>query len=213
MRRPHFIADQARNARGLLGHLIAFIMARETWQENRRAFKSLEIEATDWILDIGCGHGRSLAALAALAPQGRVMGADPSVLMTAIALRRNRKLVNEGKVEVVTARADALPFAAASFDKAMCVNVVYFWPDLSAALFETARVLKPGGRIALVFRTDADPATRAFPTDVYRFRPLRQMIAELQAAGFVVDSPSEILNAENAEPALLTAVKLESAEG
>jgi hypothetical protein len=37
MRRPNFIAKQARHARGPLGRIIAFIMARETWAQNRRA--------------------------------------------------------------------------------------------------------------------------------------------------------------------------------
>jgi hypothetical protein len=37
MRRPRFIAEQARNATGPLGKLIAFIMAHETKGDNRRA--------------------------------------------------------------------------------------------------------------------------------------------------------------------------------
>ena len=59
MRRPHFIAEQARHATGLLGRIVAFIMARETWAENQRAIDALDIQPTDHILDIGCGHGGS----------------------------------------------------------------------------------------------------------------------------------------------------------
>ena len=44
MRRPQFIAEHARNARGLLGRLIAFIMARETWSQNLRTMDALGIE-------------------------------------------------------------------------------------------------------------------------------------------------------------------------
>ena len=40
MRRPRFVAQHARNARGLLGQLIAFIMARETWHQNLRVGNS-----------------------------------------------------------------------------------------------------------------------------------------------------------------------------
>ena len=43
MRRPRFIAEQARNAQGLLGRLVAFIMARETRGVNQRVIEALGI--------------------------------------------------------------------------------------------------------------------------------------------------------------------------
>lgn len=78
---PHFIAAHARNARGRLNRVIAFIMARETWRQNLRVMDALGIEQSDRILDVGCGHGRSLAELATRAARGRVVGVDPSELM------------------------------------------------------------------------------------------------------------------------------------
>ena len=74
MRRPHFIAEQARHATGPLGRIIAFIMARETWAENQRAIDALDIQPTDHILDIGCVHVRSLGELAVRVPHGCVVG-------------------------------------------------------------------------------------------------------------------------------------------
>lgn len=208
MRRPRFIAEQARDARGPLGRLIAFIMARETWGENRRAIEALGVEQGDHVLDVGCGHGRGLATLAALAPKGRVVGADPSALMAEIAVQRNRKLVRAHRVDVVVAGADTLPFPDAAFDKAMCVHVVYFWTDLGVALTEVARVLKPGGKLALLFRTDADKAaTQAFPADVYRFPTLQQIVCGLETAGFVVDVPEALVEQQRTGPILLTALK------
>ena len=180
MRRPRFIAEQARNAKGPLGRFIASIMARETWGMNLRAIEALDIERRDHIVDVGCGHGRGFATLAALAPDGVVAGADPSPLMVEIALRRNRKLMRTQRIEVIVARADALPFPDAAFDKAMCVHVVYFWADLDAPLREIARVLKPGGRLAMVLRTNADAAAvQAFPVEVYRFPALVEIVAAL----------------------------------
>ena len=63
MRRPRFIAEQARNAQGLLGRLVAFIMARETRGVNQRVIEALGISHSDHVLDLGCGHGHSLAEL------------------------------------------------------------------------------------------------------------------------------------------------------
>jgi len=206
MRRPRFIAEQARNPKGPLGWVIAFIMARETWVENQRAIDALGIEAPDNILDVGCGHGRSLAALAALAPEGHVVGTDPSELMAGIAVWRNRKLVRQQRVDVRLAAVDALPFPDATFDKALCVHVAYFWNDLDAALGEIARVLKPGGRLVLVFRTDAnEAAVKAFPADVYRFRPLSEIVARLKAAGFTIAQQDEAARDQLSGPVQLIA--------
>lgn len=189
MRRPRIIAEQARHAKGLLGWIIASIMARETWAANRRVIKALGIAADDHVIDVGCGHGRSLGALAACAPKGQVVGADPSALMADMAVGRNRRLIRKGRAKIVVAGAEALPFPDATFDKALCVHVVYFWADMHQCLREIARILKSGGRLALLFRTNADAAAVAtFPADVYRFPALADMTKALAAAGFEVEA-------------------------
>jgi ubiquinone/menaquinone biosynthesis C-methylase UbiE len=204
MRRPVFIAEQARDARGPLGRIIAFLMAHETWAQNRRVIDALNVVRGDHVLDIGCGPGRSLATLASVAQEGRVVGADPSALMAELAVKRNSMLVRARRVEIVMASADSLPFADATFDKALCVHVLYFWNDLDRAFAEIARVLKPGGRLALFFRTNADAkAMQAFPAEVYRFPSLNEVIASLEVAGLAVEQGHEPATA----PLLLVARK------
>jgi ubiquinone/menaquinone biosynthesis C-methylase UbiE len=204
MRRPHFIAEHARHARGLLGRLIAFIMARETWSQNLHAMNALGIEQGDHILDVGCGHGRSLMELAARAPRGRVVGVDPSELMIEIAKQRNRPLIEAARVDVILSSVESLPFPDDTFDKAQCVHVIYFWKDIEMSLREIARVLKPGGRLGLLFRTNADrKATASFPSEIYRFPALADVSIALQRAGMDVDTAEGDSN----EPALLLATK------
>ncbi|WP_185970203.1 MULTISPECIES: class I SAM-dependent methyltransferase [unclassified Mesorhizobium] len=182
-------------------------MAHETWSENQRAIASLAIESGESVLDIGCGHGRSLGALASLAQGGRVVGLDPSMLMAEIAVKRNRELVRSRRVEVVIGGVDALPFADATFDKALCVHVIYFWDELQRAFSEIARVLRPGGRLVLVFRTNADEkAKQAFPSDVYRFPALTDVLSVLAKAGLVGEL-SGSPNGPQPELALLLARK------
>lgn len=110
----------------------------------------------------------------------------------------------------MTAGVDALPFPDATFDKALCVHVVYFWPDLMRSLGEIARVLKPGGRFALLFRTKANKAVDAFPADVYRFPALDEMRAALEAVGFAVDVPADAAIAQKTAPVLLIASMIEN---
>jgi SAM-dependent methyltransferase len=184
MRRPIFIAEQARHAHGPLGRLIAFIMARETWSQNQRAIAALNVVNGDNVLDIGCGHGRSLPVLSDLTPDGLVVGVDPSALMVEIAAARTRDLIKACRADIAHAPVEDLPFVAASFDKALCVHVLYFWPDLNEALGELARVLKPGGRLALLFRTNGCAATASFPTEIYRFPSCEEVSMALTDAGF-----------------------------
>ena len=188
MRRPRFIALQARNARGPVGWIIAWIMAMETRHDNLRAIDALDLRPADHVLDVGTGHGSALAVVAARARDGIAIGIDPSPLMVKIATRRSAKLIHQGRARVQNAEVSSLPFPGASIDKAMAVHVLYFWPDLTRSLGEIGRVLKPGGRLALLFRSGANKrAVASFPADVYRFRELGEITSALEARGFVVD--------------------------
>ncbi len=187
-----------------MGRLIAFIMARETGRQNLRVMDALSIEQGDRILDVGCGHGRSLTELASRAATGRIVGVGPSELMGEIAARRNCAHVEADRVSVVLASVESLPFPDDSFDKVLCVHVRYFWKDLDRCLRETARVLKPGGCLGLSFRTNADlAAVASFPPEIYRFPALAEVAAALERADLDLAAASDSTN----EPVLLLAEK------
>ena len=146
------------------------------------------------VLDVGCGTGRTAAALAA-EHGAAVTAMDASPRMVAVARAR----VPEG-VAVVEGRAEALPFAHAAFERATMEEVVHL-VDRDRALPELARVLERGGRA--VVRT-VDPAgckrfwlAPLFPSyaaiDTARFPAAALLTGELRAAGFastcVVSSP------------------------
>lgn len=208
MRRPLFIAEQARHARGVLGRVIAFFMARETWPDNLNAIAALDIRPGDRVLDVGTGHGRSLAELARQVGKGYVTGADPSALMIKTAGHRNHKLVRSGRVDLIKADASHLPFDDARFDRVLCVHVVYFWKDRDAALREISRVMKPDAKLALVFRTAANQAaTKAFPPEVYRFPAYEEVFSELAAAGLALEDACSSDAQSKPEPVLLVAAK------
>jgi ubiquinone/menaquinone biosynthesis C-methylase UbiE len=114
----------------------------------RGVFDALEVAAGDRVLDVGCGTGGGVRALAARFPEvGRVVGADKSETMLAEA--RSRTGEAGAGVEFVVADAHELPFPDASFDSAYSLRVFEIIGEPRRALAEMARVLAPGGRLVV----------------------------------------------------------------
>jgi SAM-dependent methyltransferase len=102
------------------------------------------------ILDVGCGGGRTLAKLAALAPDARLVGVDYADGSVAEARSHNAALIDAGRLEVIRASVAALPGPAAQFDLVTAVESHYYWPDLARCFAEVRRVLRPGGQFVLI---------------------------------------------------------------
>jgi len=100
MRRPEFVARQSACPSGLLGRLIGHVMARETVTAIESALELLEAQPADHVLEVGFGHGATIARVAAAVSGGLVAGVDPSAEMCRMAARRNRRAVARGKVEL-----------------------------------------------------------------------------------------------------------------
>jgi len=184
VRRPEFIARQSARPSGLLGRVIAWIMARETAAENAAACRLLELSPTDHVLELGFGHGHTVLELARSVPDGLVAGVDHSAEMHALASALCRPLVASGRVHLSCADSSTLPHGDATFDKAVAVHTLYFWPDPIRQLVELRRVLRRGGRLVLGFRPKEDEVSRDFPETVYRFHSRRDVEDMLLRAGF-----------------------------
>ncbi|GAB7109414.1 class I SAM-dependent methyltransferase [Streptomyces phaeofaciens JCM 4814] len=107
------------------------------------------------VLDLACGTGFAARTAAAQAgPTGRVAGADLNEGMLKIAVACHPRLYPD--IEFTPAPADDLPYSDATFDAVLCQQGAQFFPDLDAALRETARVTRPGGRFAATVWSDLD---------------------------------------------------------
>jgi arsenite methyltransferase len=112
---------------------------------------ALGARAGDRVLDVGCGPGFYVTELLdVVGRDGLVVGADASADMLAVAAKRAEGHAN---VEFHEADATALPVPDASFDRALCVQVLEYVQDVSAGLREMRRALRPGGRV-LVWDVD-----------------------------------------------------------
>jgi ubiquinone/menaquinone biosynthesis C-methylase UbiE len=98
-----------------------------------------EIRPGQRALDVGCGSGALLRALAAIVGEENVVGVDPSEPF----LEAARAKVPGARV--VVGSAEALPFADGEFDAALAQLVINFLDDPAAGVAEMARVTRPGG--------------------------------------------------------------------
>jgi SAM-dependent methyltransferase len=184
MRRPMFIALQAAHPSGLLGRALAAVMAVETRTFNDAVLARLSPAPKERILEIGFGHGRTLACAAAAQPEARFAGIDHAADMVAIVERRARALVASGRLELATGDSAALPWPDSTFDGVFAVHTIYFWSQAERDLGEIRRVLRPGGRLVLGFRERSPESEAALPSPVYHLRSHDEVASLLRATGF-----------------------------
>jgi len=112
-------------------------------------------------LDIGCGLGHLSCELALdVGPSGRIVGIDASPDMVAGANERAVRLGVADRVAIVAGDATALPQPDASVDFAVAAQSYSYVAQIERAVAEAARVLRPGGRLA-VLETDWDQCVYA----------------------------------------------------
>jgi SAM-dependent methyltransferase len=145
-----YVLGQVRKPNGLLGRRVLQAMNLTHSALTEWGLQQLHVEKNATILDIGCGGGRTVQRLAALAPEGVIHGIDYSAASVAYARATNAREIERGRVQIQLGSVAALPFPDRTFDIVTAVETHYYWPDLQDNMREVLRVLKPGGTFVLI---------------------------------------------------------------
>jgi ubiquinone/menaquinone biosynthesis C-methylase UbiE len=144
------LLNQCSKPQGWLGRFNLWRMNRSHSKVTEWGLKHVSPQKSHTILDVGCGGGKTIARLAAMATEGKTYGIDYSEESVAASRRENRKLIAAGRVEVMLGSVSHLPFPDQMFDLVTAVETHYYWPDLNADMREVLRVLKPDGTLIII---------------------------------------------------------------
>ncbi|WP_026057869.1 class I SAM-dependent methyltransferase [Streptomyces sp. SS] len=156
------------------------------------AVEELDLRPGDAVLDAGCGTGRALPPLrAAVGPTGTVLGVDltPEMLEEAVKAGRggrndvSGRAGHEGTATLLLADVGRLPVRDGALDAVFGAGLVSHLADPVADLRELARVVRPGGRLALFHPIGraalaARHGRRITPDDLRAEPRLRPVLAE-----------------------------------
>ena len=132
----------------LLNHLLSAGIDRR-WR--RRAIQSLQLTGKERVLDLCTGTADlAIAAARARPPAARVVGVDFAGLMLGVGQKKVARERLQGRVTLVRGDATCIPAADASVDAVTLAFGIRNVNEIAKACREMRRVLRPGGRLAIL---------------------------------------------------------------
>jgi ubiquinone/menaquinone biosynthesis C-methylase UbiE len=159
-----------------------------TIAELRQLADELTISPATTLVDLGCGTGGPGLWIAAHA-RARMIGVDISPVAVAGATERAEKLGLGGSATFHVASLEQTGLDEGVADAVVSIDALQYAPNKLAALREAARLLRPGGRIALT-AFELDPQCAA-SLPVYGTDPASDLRPLLEQAGFTVENYEE----------------------
>ena len=176
--------SQCARPEGFLGRVMLRFMNFGHAPLTNWGLSLVEIHDGWTMLDIGCGGGATLKRLLKRSKGAQVYGIDISEESVAKARKVNANVLDR-QVFVTQGSAEKLPYEDNKFDLVTAVETVYFWPDLPNCLKEVRRVVKSGGRFAIMVEVLENDSVWTDVVDgmtAYSPEQLKEMLDE---AGFV----------------------------
>lgn len=116
-------------------------------------------------LDVGCGGGKNLQRILNHSKSINAIGIDISPASVKTSVRKNRRAIKSGRLQVVHGSVEALPFASNLFDLVTAVESVHYW-EIEKGLSEVYRTLKKGGQLLIVNETQSSDGLDEYLAEV-----------------------------------------------
>ncbi len=176
--------SQCARPEGALGRVMLSFMNYTHAPLTSWGLKLVDVQDGWTMLDVGCGGGFTIRRLLKRSRGAQVYGIDISEESVAKAKKVNAEALDK-QVFVTLGSAEKLPYEDAKFDLVTAVETVYFWPNLPGCLQEVLRVLKSGGKFAILVEVvDSDSKWTSVVEGMTAYSPgdLKKLLDE---AGFI----------------------------
>lgn len=175
--------SQCARPEGALGRVMLSFMNYTHGPLTNWGLKLVNIQDGWTMLDVGCGGGFTIRRLLNRSKDAQVYGIDISEESVAKAKKVNAEVLDK-QVFVTQGSAEKLPYENEKFDLVTAVETVYFWSNLPGCLQEVHRVLKPGGKFAILVEVvDSDSKWTSVVEGMTAYTP-EQIKSLLDDAGF-----------------------------
>lgn len=181
----NLLSRQFRKPSGLLGYYALNFMKKNNQDYIAKVCAMLDPQDTDSILEIGCGAGYALAAIAERSRHCAIDAIDFSSFMIKKAEKIRKDCPNPGRIALLNSDFCDFDFRGKSYSKIFAINVIYFWRDLPAVFAKIFSLLRPGGSFILFMSSPERLNQVSFIlNDVFIKRTLDQVTSALLQAGF-----------------------------
>lgn len=176
--------NQCARPEGSLGRAMLCFMNYTHAPLTNWGLKLVNVQDGWTMLDVGCGGGFTIRRLLKRSKDAQVYGIDISEESVTKARQVNAEVLDK-QVYVTQGSAEQLPYNDEMFDLITAVETVYFWPNLPDCLQEVRRVLKPGGKFAIMVEVvDSDSKWTSIVDGMTAYTP-EQLKTLLDDAGFI----------------------------
>ncbi len=141
--------SQCARPEGALGRVMLSFMNYTHAPLTKWGLRLVDVKDGWTMLDVGCGGGFTIRRLLKRSQDVQVYGIDISEESVVKAKKVNAEMLDK-QVFICQGSAEKLPYEDGKFDLVTAVETVYFWPNLPDCLQEVRRVLKSGGKFAIL---------------------------------------------------------------
>ncbi len=148
----NFVRNLFGKPSGNLGHLAGWIMSRNNISRSAWTIEKLNLKPLDFVLEVGYGPGNTFFACADKLTSGFIAGIDHSQVMFQQATAKNKEFIEIGRASLECGTIWDIEYADNFFDIIYGSNVHFFWEVPAREFARLYSLLKPGGRLVLVYQ-------------------------------------------------------------